>query len=125
MILSELIADGTDLRSLARQFEVPVVDGLQHQGDVSVVPARMVDDYTRPRVPVPAAGVSLLRGESSGNTHRLLAGGEVWYERAWHFVSDESVLTLGCLLVGGDAEAYLDHPEHGNSGIAPGAYVLR
>jgi hypothetical protein len=125
MILSQLIADGTDLRSLALQLEVPVVDGLQHQGDVSVVPAHMVSDYVQPRVSVSAAGVRLLRGESSGNTHRLLASGTVLFERAWRSVSDESMVTLGCLHVGDDAEAYLDHAEHGNSGIAPGAYVLR
>jgi hypothetical protein len=40
-------------------------------------------------------------------------------------VGRASGLTLGYLYVPAGAEAYLDHPEHGNSGIAPGRYALR
>lgn len=120
MILSELLDTGDDLRALARQLDVPVVAGLQHQGDVSVVPATMVTDYVRPRRPVPAAGVAVVRGEATGNTHLLLAAGDVLFDQA-----RTGGITLGHLLVPDGAEAYLDHPEHGDSGIAPGRYVLR
>ncbi len=95
---------------------------LQHQGDVSVVPARMVTDYTTPTGQVPAAGVPVVRGESGGNTHLLLASGDVRLELREASAED---LTLGSLLVADTATAWLDHPEHGNSGIAPGEYVLR
>jgi hypothetical protein len=127
VILSQLISGGTDVRALAQELEVPVVAGLQHQGDVSVVPASMAANYVRPRQAVPAAGISLVRGESDGNTHLLLASGNVLFDpiRKPDAFSEITRITLGCLLVGDDAEAYLDHPQHGNSGIAPGAYVLR
>lgn len=127
MILSELLHGG-DLRELARELDVPVLSGLQHQGDVSVVPLRMATNYIKPRRPVPVEGVPVLQGESDGNTHLLLASGNVLFDR-WERTSSSYVditrITLGCLLVEAGAEAYLDHPEHGNSGIAPGRYVLR
>jgi hypothetical protein len=127
VILSQLLHDG-DLRALARELDVPVLSGLQHQGDVSVIPIRMATNYIKPRRPVPADGISLLQGQSDGNTHLLLASGSVLFD-LWQRTSSSYIditrLTLGCLLVGAGAEAYLDHPEHGNSGIAPGRYVLR
>jgi hypothetical protein len=122
VILSQLIADGTDLQALAHELDVPVVAGLQHQGDVSVVPAAMVRDYVPPRQPVPAAGIAVVRGEANGNTHLLLAAGNVLFDPRKVSATN---LTLGSLRVPEGAEAYLDHPEHGNSGIAPGRYVLR
>lgn len=123
MILSELLT-GADaqLAELAAALDVPTVAGLQHQGDVSVVPAHMVADYAPPAGTVPRAGVPVVRGESGGNTHLLLADGPVrWTGRA----ATTEDLTLGCLHVPDGAVAYLDHPEHGNSGIAPGDYVIR
>jgi hypothetical protein len=39
------------------------------------------------------------RSGSSGNTHVLLASGTILFERAWRAVSEESMVTLGCLLV--------------------------
>jgi hypothetical protein len=82
----------------------------------------MVSDYGEPHSPVPASGVAVVGGESTGNTHLLLAAGRVLYDPRPSFLDD---LTLGCLRVFAGATAYLDHPEHGNSGIAPGEYVLR
>jgi hypothetical protein len=127
VILSQLVNGSTDLRALALELDVPVVAGLQHQGDVSVVPVRMAGNYVKPRRPVPAAGVPVMPGRSNGNTHLLLAAGDVLFEhwRASASGISHSRLTLGCLFVGEGAEAYLDHLEHGNSGIAPGRYVLR
>jgi hypothetical protein len=121
MVLSDLIVSGTDLETLARKLEVPTVAGLQHQGDVSVIPAAMVDDYHAPRTPVPTTGVAVLGGDATGNTHLLLASGRVLFDP----YPAMQTLTLGSLHVTEQATAYLDHPEHGNSGIAPGRYVLR
>ena len=121
-IMSELTTADADLTALAAQLDIPTIAGLQHQGDVSVVPARMVGDYFIPTTPVPAAGVPVVRGESGGNTHLLLASGDVRLDVR---VADAEDLTLGSLLVAEGATAWLDHPEHGNTGIAPGEYVLR
>ncbi|GAB3907646.1 hypothetical protein ACFQ1S_28285 [Kibdelosporangium lantanae] len=125
MNLTQLTTNGTDLRALAAELAVPVVDGLQHQGDVSVVPAYMVTNYVKPRQQVPMAGVPVLRGESNGNTHLLLASGDVLFDECRSYDSHISRITLGCLLVGTESVAYLSHPEHGDSGIGPGRYVLR
>lgn len=121
-ILSEHITTEATFKELAAEWDVPTVAGLQHQGDVSVVPASMVRDFRKPTEAVPREGVAVVRGESGGNTHRLLAEGDVRFEARAASAED---LTLGSLHVGEDATAWLDHPEHGNTGIAPGEYVLR
>lgn len=121
-ILSEHITTDQTFTQLAAEWDVPTVTGLQHQGDVSVVPADMVRDYRTPTGVVPRAGVAVVRGESGGNTHRLLAEGDVRFDLRTASATD---LTLGSLHVPAGATAWLDHPEHGNTGIAPGSYVLR
>lgn len=121
-ILSEHITTDQTFTELATEWDVPTVAGLQHQGDVSVVPADMVRDYRAPAGEVPRGGVAVVRGESGGNTHRLLADGDVRFDLRTASATD---LTLGSLHVPAGATAWLDHPEHGNTGIAPGSYVLR
>ena len=124
MILSEAPADQA-LAELAAELDVPVVAGLQHQGDVSVIPAAWAPEYRTPTTPVPRAGVPVVRGESGGNTHALLAdAGSGVLVTVLDAVSVED-LTVAHLLVPDGAVAWLDHPEHGNSGIGPGEYVLR
>ncbi|MFC5751602.1 hypothetical protein [Actinomadura rugatobispora] len=123
-LLSSVRSDGIDLAHLAAELDIPTIAGLQHQGDVSVIPAAMaVDDHQRPMTPVPAAGVAVVRGEAGGHTHLLLASGDVRYDFRDGGAADD--LTLGSLEVGEGATAWLDHPEHGDTGIAPGRYVLR
>lgn len=121
-ILSEHVDTDTTFTELAAEWDVPTVAGLQHQGDVSVVPASMVNDYRTPTGEIPRAGIAVVRGESGGNTHRLLAEGAVRFDLR---TASATNLTLGSLLVPEGATAWLDHPEHGNTGIAPGNYVLR
>ncbi|MET0135520.1 MAG: hypothetical protein ABW215_18225 [Kibdelosporangium sp.] len=123
MSLSRLLTPGADLRALARELDVPVLAGLQHQGDLSVIPAKMVGSYCPPGTAVPAAGLPVLRGGGAdGNTHLLLASGRVLFRSR---EPTPKKLALGYLVVTDWAEAYLVHPEHGNTGIAPGRYVLR
>jgi hypothetical protein len=122
-ILSNVLSDGVDLTLLAAELDIPTIAGLQHQGDVSVIPAAMAeDDFREPATPVPAAGVAVVRGEAGGHTHLLLAAGDVRYDAREGAAGD---ITLGSLVVAEGATAWLDHPEHGNTGIAPGRYVLR
>jgi hypothetical protein len=122
-LLSSVRLDGTDLAHLAAELDIPTLAGLQHQGDVSVIPAAMaLEDHQHPVTPVPAAGVAVVSGEAGGHTHLLLASGDVRYDARDGAAND---ITLGSLEVGDGATAWLDHPEHGNTGIAPGRYVLR
>ncbi|MFI6406592.1 hypothetical protein [Streptomyces sp. NPDC050548] len=113
------------LDHLEREVAIPVVDGLQAQGDLIVVPyafvARAVTHTTSHWREVPAAGVELLRSAAGGNPHTLVAdpGTCRWTED----VRDTMGLALG--MIETSAVAYLIHPEHGGTGIAPGRYVVR
>jgi hypothetical protein len=108
------------LDHLEQQITIPVIDGLQAQGDLIVVPLDLIDDVTvaasaRLR-PVPIGGVELLRGAAGGNPHTLVAEPDTcqWTTD----VIDREGLALGVLKA--TAIAYLIHPEHGGTGIAPG-----
>ncbi|GGT24497.1 hypothetical protein [Streptomyces purpureus] len=124
--LGELTArTGLDvLDHLEREVTVPVVDGMQAQGDLIVVPLAMLGQL---RVDddgwwgVPPEGVELLRSSAGGNPHTLVAdrGRCRWTTR----VDDPTGLAIGALEAA--SVAYLIHPEHGASGIAPGRYVVR
>ncbi|WP_234380035.1 hypothetical protein [Streptomyces sp. CMB-StM0423] len=113
------------LAHLEREVTIPVVAGLQAQGDLIVVPLALLDDVTVPPhtrwKDVPAGGIELLRGAAGGNPHTLVAdpGTCRWSRR----VNDSQRLALGVL--DATAVAYLIHPEHGATGIAPGTYVIR
>lgn len=113
-----LAAHGVEVPAhLEAQAAIPVLAGLQAQGDVAVIPDRA---SAKKGEPVPAAGVAVVRGESGGNTHLLVADGDV----RWAPVAN-ALLDLGVVTVGPGAVAYLLHPEHGASGIAPGTYLVR
>lgn len=113
------------LDHLERQLAIPAIDGLQAQGDLIVIPLRVLTDITIPPgarwTQVPATGVDLLRGAAGGNPHTLVAdhGTCRWTTD----VVDPQRLALGALETA--AAAYLIHPEHGGTGIVPGTYVIR
>ncbi|MDJ0417941.1 hypothetical protein [Rhodococcus opacus] len=127
MTLSALTAlTGLDVFDyLAQEVSIPVVDGLQAQGDLIVIPYSLLADivtsapWTRSEN-VPLSGVELLRSAAGGNPHSLVAdeGGCTWSTP----VNDPRRLALGIL--DSRATAYLIHPEHGATGIAPGRYVI-
>ncbi|WP_327090222.1 hypothetical protein OIE66_06260 [Nonomuraea sp. NBC_01738] len=99
------------------QAEIPILSGLQFQGDVAVVPVT----GQAARTPIPAAGIPVVRGQAQANTHLLVATGPAFFSPE---PSGRS-LVLGVLTVEEGATAYLAHPEHAFSGIAPGTYELR
>lgn len=103
---------------LSRVQIIPVLSGVQFQGDVAVVPT---SGYVDTGSPVPATGVPVVRGENGGNTHALLADGPV----TWNEGAGAIALDLGVVVVPDGATAWLAHPEHGYLGIAPGSYYLR
>lgn len=105
---------------LDREVTIPISNGLQAQGDVIVVPAAMTLPIAI--TPVPKPGFPVVRGESGGNTHLLLPDGPIMFDQKDISVTD---LTLGVLTVPVGSVAYLAHPEHAYSGIAPGTYELR
>lgn len=108
------------LDHLDRQVTVPVVD-FGRQGDVIVIPARMV--ATKPATTaLPQAGFPVVRGENGGNTHLLVGEGDIRFDQ--DTASAES-LTLGRLTVGAGAVAFLVQPEHGAIGFTPGDYTIR
>ena len=104
---------------LEAQAAIPVLTGLQVQGDVAIIPTR---PSMKTGTPVPAAGVPVVRGESGGNTHLLVAEGPV----SWAPVVDNpTVLDLGVVTVPAGATAFMLHPEHGCNAMGPGNYILR
>jgi hypothetical protein len=114
------------LDHLETSVTIPVVDGLQAQGDLIVIPFSMVAGAmsfwpNAAWAEVPAEGVELLRGEAGGNPHTLVAdpGTCRWTTH----VSDSDRLAIGVFET--SAVAYLLHPEHGATGCAPGTYVVR
>ncbi|GAB2617784.1 hypothetical protein GCM10027168_57730 [Streptomyces capparidis] len=113
------------LGHLEREVTIPVVDGLQAQGDLIVIPHGMVPNVMVPDHAhwrdVPPSGVELLRSAAGGNPHTLVAGPGTC---RWTAVArDPQGLALGVLAA--TATVHLIHPEHGGTGIAAGTYVVR
>lgn len=114
------------LDHLERSVRIPVVDGLQAQGDLIVIPLPVVASSVGvwPRAvwtDVPPEGVELLRGGAGGNPHTLVA--EAGACRWTTGVRDLDWLAIGVFET--TAVAYLLHPEHGATGCPPGGYVVR
>jgi hypothetical protein len=113
---------------------IPVTDGIQAQGDLLVIPIALLVTTTTGWAwenvsiidsahwhRVPRAGIEVLRSGAGGNPHTLVADpGTCRWTTGVH---DPEELALGALTTTGTA--YLIHPEHGGSGIAPGTYVIR
>lgn len=99
-------------------IDIPVLGGVQRQGDVLVRPACVTA-----KTAVPAAGVPVVRGESGGNTHTIYAAdGPVYCDTE---AGSARELRVAVLSVPEGSTAYLGHPEHGYMGIAPGDYEIR
>lgn len=99
--------------------EIPVLAGVQRQGDVLVRPAIGILATTG----VPATGTPVVRGESGGNTHAIYAAdGPVYCDLS---TPSARSLRVALLSVPEGSTAYLGHPEHGYMGIAPGSYEIR
>ena len=101
---------------LVADAEIPIVSGLQRQGDVLIRPTRSghIASLTR----IPPEGVAVVRGEAGGNTHLLVGDG--W----WSPAGSRDPMVLGTVKVEEGQAAYLLHPEHGAQGIGPGTHVV-
>lgn len=99
-------------------LEIPVLGGVQRQGDVLVRPAAVTANTA-----VPATGTPVVRGENGGNTHAIYpANGPVFCDVLTGSTRD---LRVALLSVPEGSTAYLGHPEHGYMGVAPGTYEIR
>jgi hypothetical protein len=116
-----LTPHGIDVADTAlADIDVPVLAGPQRQGDVLILPCKPIKDIGQP---VPAAGVAVVRGEATGNTHMLSGwGGPVFWKPSTERAGS---LILGHLTVPEGSVADLVHTdEHGANCIAPGTYRL-
>ncbi len=135
LTLADLTArTGLDvLDHLEREIVIPVTGGIQAQGDLLVIPIALLTsetdgpwrdvsivDFARWHE-VPGAGIEVLRAGTGGNPHTLVADPGTCHWTTG--VLDRQRLALGALRT--SEVAYLIHPEHGGSGIAPGTYVIR
>lgn len=106
---------------LVADAEVPVLTSPQAQGDIGIVPAAMLGvTVTGLQIGPVGAGVQVVTGESTGNTHWLHSDhpGVCWAR------TDRDLL-IGLVSVPEGATAYLIHTdEHGANGIGPGLYAL-
>lgn len=104
---------------LEAEAEVPILAGIQCQGDLIVIPieaehvaaARRTGGWTD----VPRAGYELLRGQ---HPHVLVADPGVCRYTA-------GVRGQDLALVDASAPVYLLHPEHGGMGLVAGVYLVR
>ena len=128
MKLAELL-DRNDLDvldHLERQVTIPVLDGPQAQGDLIVLPLAMVSNVVRVGSRpywtwVPPGGVELVRGEAGNNPHTLVAD-----PRTCEWTAGmQDPIGLGIAVFRNTAPAFLVHPEHGGSGVAPGTWLVR
>lgn len=113
--------DGGDAGVLIADAEVPILRGPQAQGDLLVF--RMKAPPGLPWQPVTAAGLQLVHGEATGNTHWLHPG---FQSPGIQFAkSNLGGVRLGFLLVPPGQTALLTHTdEHGANGIGPGTYLI-
>lgn len=106
---------------LQADAEVPVLTGPQAQGDLMVVPVDRVPAGLVPSL-VTAAGVQVVTGEATGNTHWLHAGFDS-PGVAWTRV--DRGLTIGYVTVPEGQTALLVHTdEHGANAIGAGVYAV-
>lgn len=105
------------LEHLEAQAEIPVLTGAQRQGDVSWWPMRA--GQVAGLEQVKPEGYPVVKGEAGGNTHLLLAEGEVLFAP-----SSQGGVRLGTLVVKEGSVAHLHHPEHGYNSIGSGTYLF-
>jgi hypothetical protein len=103
---------------LDRDLEIPVHAGLQAQGDLFIIPA--APDPLSQGPSVPLEGIPVIEAVGGGHEHRLFAGqpGTAFFAPAG--ARSQDIGLLECT-----EPAYIAHPEHAYTGIAPGTYTLR
>jgi hypothetical protein len=109
------------LDHLDRQVTVPVIDGLQAQGDLIVAPLDLLGWTPLDWWQLTAGSRELVRGEAGNNPHTLVADPGT----CWMTTSAGDPERLAVAVFRNSAPVWLIHPEHGATGIAPGAWFVR
>lgn len=108
---------GTDIPThLIESADIPVLAGLQCQGDLAIIPTRPGLHATT--IGVPPEGVPVVRGENGGHTHLLVGENILWSPSTDEF-------DIGTVTVPVGAVGWLLHPEHGANAFGPGTYRVR
>jgi hypothetical protein len=102
-----------------RDLVIPVHAGLQAQGDLFIIPADPNSGGGQGTA-VPPDGIAVIEALIGGHEHRLFAGqpGTAFFTPAR--ASTQDIGLLKCA-----EPAYIAHPEHAYTGIAPGTCTLR
>lgn len=104
---------------LIADAEVPILGGVQAQGDLLIVPMKSTRAALKA---VPDEGIQIVFGEATGNSHYLHRGFEspdVMYAR----VTDGQCIAVVSVPDGQTAQL-IHTDEHGSAGIAPGLYGI-
>ena len=101
---------------------VPVICGTQRQGDVLIVPCDPLADKGHQ---VPAAGVTVVRGETTGGNAHVLhtLDGECFWQPAPD--AQEGLLQGWLTVEAGSAATMIHTQEHNVLGVAPGCYEIK
>lgn len=113
---------------LEHDIDIPIIWGLQAQGDVILIPLAHEDfaNLARPSTNAtwePVRELAVVRGENGGNTHLVCAA---FGEARWTTDIDSrsaAGLDLGILDV--INPVHLLHPEHGGMGLGAGLWLFR
>lgn len=111
---------------LIADAEVPVLTGVQAQGDLIIVPAGL-DPFDASRVElqaVPDKGIQVVTGEATGNTHWLHRGFESAGVR-WGRVTGHALVEAVVEVPEGESAELIHTDEHGCNAMGPGLYVIR
>lgn len=104
---------------LIADAEVPVLTGVQAQGDLLIVP---IESTGAELAPLPAKGVQVVFGEATGNSHWLHSGFD---SPGIQFARVEDGQAIAVVLVPEGQSAQLIHTdEHGSNGIGAGLYAI-
>lgn len=114
------LIDTTVPDHLVADAEVPILTGPQAQGDLIIYPAQ--PGASVKYAPVPPAGVQIVHGEATGNTHWLHRGfdspGVEWAR------VDRDLLIGYVRIPGGQSAMAVHTDEHGANGIGAGVYAI-
>lgn len=108
------------LEHLEAGAEVPILEGLQAQGDLFIIPVKGTKPRMRDPKPIPAAGLAAIEAANGGHEHRLFATMPGTATFAFTEAPGGDIGVLECT-----EPVYSLHVEHGATGIARGLYVLR
>lgn len=110
------------LEHLEAETEVPILDGLQAQGDLFIVPLAIAGRPVQygPAVEIPAEGVAVIEAVGGGHEHRLFASAPGTATFALATSRGQDIGVLECT-----QPVYSLHMEHGAAGIASGTFTLR